>query len=318
MDGGEQFHMSERPPARPLPTPGEISRKFSGASDLVGISQVAGVWAGIISLILVTAWLGNLWLIPPAAILLAGLQHRFFTIYHELFHGCLTANVELGHFLGKYFAAYPSLSRYDGARQRHLDHHSNAASAEDPDRVSHCVDWRELAPLMFAIPFAVLRTIFGWAPFEPELQRVLSERNNTPYPFGPGEPVLIVAEALFIMACLGALCWMIGASPLWALLYHFTLVLLMGPLVVLRQWVEHYVEEDAGIDPKYLYVRSNCVERFLFSPMNFNYHGVHHYYPWIPHYKLPALQAYLLERGVTVSERSSYLQLLAGLPWKKN
>jgi fatty acid desaturase len=310
--------MNERLTIRPLPTPGEISREFSGASDLIGISQVIGVWAGIVSLVLVTAWLDSLWLIPPAALLLAGLQHRFFTIYHEAFHGCLTSNVELGHFLGKYFAAYPSLSRYDGARQRHLDHHSHAASGDDPDRVSHCVDWRELAPLMFAIPFAALRPILGWAPFDTELQRVLSERDNTPYPFAPNEPVGIVAEALLIMACLGALCWMIGANPLWALLYHITLVLVMAPVAVLRQWVEHNVGDDESVDPKYLYVRSNRLERFLFSPMNFNYHGVHHYYPWIPHYKLPALQTYLLQRGVAINERSSYLQLLAGLPWKKN
>jgi fatty acid desaturase len=301
-----------------LPTPGEISRTFAGTSDLIGISQVVGVWTGIILVISVTAWFGSLWLLPLAAIILAGFQHRFFTIYHESFHGCLTSNVELGHFLGKYFAAYPSLSRYDGARQRHLDHHSHAASANDPDRVSHCENWRELVPLMFVLPFAALRAIFGWAPFEIELQRVLAERNNTPYPFAPGEPVGIVAEALLIMACLGALCWMLGASPFWALLYHGTIVLVMGPLVVLRQWVEHYIDDDEGIDPKYLYVRSNRLERFLFAPMNFNFHGVHHYYPWIPHYKLPAVQAFLLERGVTINERSSYLQLIAGLPWRKN
>jgi fatty acid desaturase len=318
MGGCERFQMSERPISRALPTPGEISGKFSGASDMIGIFQIVGVWAGIIFLILVTAWLDRLWLIPLVALLLAGLQHRFFTIYHESFHGCLTSNVELGHFLGKYFAAYPSLSRYDSARQRHLDHHSHAASANDPDRVSHCVNWREMAPLMFAIPFAALRSILDWAPFETELQRVLSERDNTPYPFAPREPVGIVAEALLIMAGLGALCWVIGANPLWALLYHTTLVLVMAPVAVLRQWAEHYIGDEKSVDPKYLYVRSNRLERFLFSPMNFNYHGAHHYYPWIPHFKLPALQAYLLERGVAINERSSYLQLLAGLPWKKN
>jgi fatty acid desaturase len=309
--------MRETHAARSLPTPAEISRRFSGTSDLIGISQVVGVWLGIVLLISVTAWIGNFWLIPLAAILLAGLQHRFFTIYHESFHGCLTSNVELGHFLGKYFAAYPTLSRYDGARQRHIDHHSHAASTNDPDRVSHCENWRELVPLMFMIPFAVLRAIAGWAPFEAELQHVLSGRNNAPYPYASGEPARILAEAFVILVCLGALCWLIGANPLWALLYHATLLLIMSPVAVLRQWVEHYIDDHEDIDPKYLYVRSNHLERFLFAPMNFNFHGVHHYYPWIPHYKLPALQIYLLERGVTVNERSSYLQLIAGLPWKK-
>ena len=151
-----------------------------------------------------------------------------------------------------------------------------------------------------------------------ELQRVLAERDNSPYPFAPGERVGISVTALFILMALASLCWLIGANPLWALLYHGTLVMVMTPIVVVRQWVEHYNSDDESVDPKYFYVRSNPLELFLLAPMNFNYHGVHHYYPWIPYYRLPSLQAYLRERGIIITERPSYLGLIAGLPWKQS
>ena len=54
-------------------------------------------------------------------------------------------------------------------------------------------------------------------------------------------------------------------------------------------------------------------KRFFFSPMNFNFHGAHHFYPWIPHHNLPALQAYLAARGVGIVERPSYVGLIGRL-----
>jgi fatty acid desaturase len=58
--------------------------------------------------------------------LLVGFQHRLFTLYHEGIHGCLVRNAAVGNVLARFFAAYPSLTRYDGVRQRHIDHHLHA------------------------------------------------------------------------------------------------------------------------------------------------------------------------------------------------
>ena len=296
-----------------LPSPQEISKLFGSKNNVSGPLHLAATWAGILVTVLGVGCLGHWALYPVAALLLAGLQHRLFTLYHEAIHGCLVRNTGLGDVLGRFFAAYPSLTRYDGVRQRHIDHHLRAASREDPERVSHCENWRQLAPLMFPIPYALCRLIFRWAPFDAEFQRMMAERDNTPYPFAPGERTMISATMAGITAVLALLCWIIGGDPLAALLYPATLILLTNPVMVLRQWVEHHNLDRHDADPRYFYVRSNPIERFFFAPMHFNFHGAHHFYPWIPQYNLPALHAYLRDRGVEIHERSSYTAVIGQL-----
>src|SRR5437879_5476110 len=293
-----------------LPSPQEVSKLFGARSNVIGPLHLIGTWAGILLVILSAAYFRHWALFAIAALLLVGLQHRLFTIYHEGIHGALVQDASLGHVLARFFAAYPSLSRYEGVRQRHLDHHSRAASKEDPERVSHCENWRQLAPLMFPIPFALFRLVFGWAPFDAEFQRMMAERDNGPYPFAPGERTMISLTMVALVVILALLCWAVGGNPLAALLYPATLVVLTNPAMVLRQWVEHNNSDDEDADPRYFYVRSNPIERFFFSPMNFNFHGAHHFYPWIPHHNLPALQAYLAARGVGIVERPSYVSLI--------
>src|SRR5580704_3011931 len=116
-----------------LPSPQEISKLFGSKNNVSGPLHLAATWAGILVTVLGVGCLGHWALYPVAALLLAGLQHRLFTLYHEAIHGCLVRNTGLGDVLGRFFAAYPSLSRYDGVRQRHIDHHLRAASRADPE-----------------------------------------------------------------------------------------------------------------------------------------------------------------------------------------
>jgi len=169
---------------------------------------------------------------------------------------------------------------------------------------------------MFPIPLGVLGAVSGWTPFQQDINRVNEGRHNGPYPFTSGERNAIVGVALFIIAALSFLCWLAGGSPFWALLYHGTLIFCTMPLMVIRQWVEHFNADDEGRDPRYFHIRSNRFERFLLSPMNFCYHGAHHHYPWIAFYNLPDLQAYIAERGIKVSVRPSYLHAVRTLRWK--
>jgi fatty acid desaturase len=134
-----------------------------------------------------------------------------------------------------------------------------------------------------------------------------------PYPFAPGERTMISSTIVGVTLLLAVLCWTIGGNPFAALLYPATLTLLTTPVMVLRQWVEHYNFDRSDTDPRYFYVRSNPIERFFFSPMNFNFHGAHHFYPWIPQYNLPALHSHLADCGVEIHERSSYARVISQL-----
>jgi fatty acid desaturase len=296
-----------------LPSPQEISKLFGSKNNVSGPLHLAATWTGILLTILGTGYLRSWALFPVAALLLVGLQHRLFTIYHEGIHGCLVRNSRWGNVLARFFAAYPSATRYDGVRQRHIDHHLRAASREDPERVSHCENWRQLAGLMFPIPYALCRLIFRRAPFDAQFQQMMAQRDNTPYPFGRGERTMISATMAAITTILALMCWIIGGDPLAALLYPATLILITNPVMVLRQWVEHYNHDHDDTDPRYFYVRSNPVERFFFAPMHFNFHGAHHFYPWVPQYNLPALHAHLRDRGVQIHERSSYAGVIGQL-----
>jgi fatty acid desaturase len=299
--------------AASVPSPQEISKLFGEKNNVSGPCHLIATWAAIL-LVVIGASRCNAWpFFLAAAILLEGLQHRLFTLYHEGIHGCLVYNAAVGDFLARFFAAYPSLSRYQGVRQRHIDHHLHAACSQDPERVSHCRNWRQLAPLMFPIPFALLRTVFGWTPFEAEFREMMAERDNAPYPFAPGERSMICATMVAVTALLAVVCWLVGGNPAAALLYPATLILLTNPIMILRQWVEHYNFDHDEVDPRFFYVRSNAIERFFFSPMNFNFHGAHHFYPWIPQYNLPALHAYLTARGVAIEERPSYAGVIRQL-----
>ena len=296
-----------------MPSPQEITKRFGAKNNVSGPFHLIITWAGILLAILGAAYL-NVWpAFAVAALLLVGQQHRFFTVYHEAMHGCLVRNLAVGDVLARFLAAYPSLTRYNGVRQRHIDHHLHAASREDPERVSHCRNWRQLAPLMFPIPFAASRLIFGWTPYADEVRQMMADRDNSPYPFAPAERILISTTFAGVTLALAALCWIIGGNPIAALLYPATLILLTNPVMVLRQWVEHYNFDRSDADPRYFYVRSNPIERFFFSPMNFNFHGAHHFYPWIPQYNLPALHTYLADCGVEIHERSSYARVISQL-----
>ncbi len=190
-------------------------------------------------------------------------------------------------------------------RQRHLDPSLPRHHATRPGTRESLHQLARAGAAVFPVPLAVMRGILGWMPFEAEFRTVISGRDNKPYPFAARERLQITSIAVVILVGLAALCWSIGANPLWALLYHITLVFVMMPLVIIRQWVEHYNGDDHGIDARYFYVRSTPVERFLLSPMNFNFHGVHHHYPSIPYYNLPALQSYLA--GEALSPRAFQL-----------
>jgi fatty acid desaturase len=80
-----------------------------------------------------------------------------------------------------------------------------------------------------------------------------------------------------------------GYPTLYVTLWLLPLVTLAKTLTHLRNIARHAQIRDVG-DPelsRYRTTRVGPIERFLFAPMNFNYHAEHHFYPMIPWHNLP-------------------------------
>jgi fatty acid desaturase len=274
---------------------------------------VVFTWAGIIATLYGARRIGQWWAIPPALLILAALQHRFFTIYHEAFHGVLFRSKFWNREVAKWLAAYPSLVLYDNARRRHMAHHAYAATERDPERVSHLSSWRDLGPLLFPWPSIARSMLARWG---------LVARRSTPLLPGraewdAGEHTNRREQIELIVVQGGLFSGLFLAFGLWGLLYHTALLVMIRPtLETLRQWVEHYNGDLGASDPRYVVVTSNVLERFFLAPMHFNLHAAHHLNPKVPFHRLPDVQRLIDEHAPHLIRRTSYARVIMELPWR--
>ncbi|NOT53468.1 MAG: hypothetical protein HOP18_02575 [Deltaproteobacteria bacterium] len=267
---------------------------------------IATTWLGIFLTLSLTRWINHYLLIIPALLLVGAMQHRFFTIYHEAFHCTLFSNRQLNDWAGKWLAAYPSLVAYESARKRHLAHHAFATTAEDPERVSHIQDWRTMLSLMFPWPglaWSVLSE-FGLVAKHgvaaPEGRQSWDSVEQTK----KGEIVYILLLQTALLALL------LGLFGMWSGLYYVAFFAVSPFFTQVRQWGEHYGKAHGQqADPRYVHISPNFIERFFFSPMNFNYHAAHHLYPRVPYIHLPAVQRLIEKEAIAVIQRTGYIRL---------
>jgi fatty acid desaturase len=248
------------------------------------------------------------------ALIMGGFQHRLFTIYHEAFHSTLFASRKLNEFFGKWFGAYPALLPYANARKRHLAHHALTGTEQDPERTSHLRSWRSLLPLMCPWPLIILSVLA-------RLGLVKGSLGASKIP-GRAEWDSSGNSTLEELSCviltqMGMLVAFIYLFHWYGLLYHASLVLVNPVLGVLRQWVEHYNwDQMLNKDSRYVVITPNWPERFLFAPMNFNYHASHHLYPRVPFSNLPKVQRLVDAQYPNLIHRTGYLALIVKeLPW---
>jgi fatty acid desaturase len=290
----------------------EVLRACRNPSALASSVAVGLTWAGIWAVLLAAAAVDSLIFALPAVLLLGGLQHRFFTIYHDAFHRTLYGNRAVNDFVGRWFAAYPTLSRYDEPRNRHLAHHRWTATANDPEYVSDAQSWRELLPTLFPWPSMLLRMIRSF----------LAKPSPAPAPAATGQPaepagsfaqyrkslpellnICLTQIIILAVALLAGIGW-------WILLYWVALALVLPILTGVRQFVEHRPGHDAGADARYVVTQANWFERFFFAPMHFNLHEAHHRFPYISFCWLPTLQSQLLAARTGGVIHGSYCTVL--------
>lgn len=80
-----------------------------------------------------------------------------------------------------------------------------------------------------------------------------------------------------------------GNGWLYFVLWLIPLLTLAKTFTNMRNAVEHtaIVPDPHAPFARYRTILSPFVERFFFSPFNFNYHAEHHFYPGVPYHRLP-------------------------------
>jgi fatty acid desaturase len=262
---------------------------------------ILACWAGVATH---PAW----WTILPAIVLIGTRSYALFIIAHDGLHRRLFNGVRANDLFNDLciVGSFGAITRINN--RNHLSHHLHLGTEDDPDRYKYSC-------LNKATGLALLGYLIGAQVFV-SIYNVLFRRGARG---GEGEVKTqkpgYVARDLAILVGWQAALWTLGcffvgwwAVPLLWYLPFFAFALLGDNF---RTFAEHTViGADREVDEHRLvtYI-SNPIERIFFSPMNMNFHTVHHLWTSIPYYNLPKADAEIraMPASADLEWRKSYI-----------
>ncbi len=273
------------------------------------------LWASIITLwVCAVAWYSEStrWVATP---LMAVLLAWYMSFQHELIHGHPTANATVNRLLGLAPLAvwYP----FDTYRLDHLKHHEDAYLTEPGiDTESNYVTAEQAAD-MGAVAlwlYASQRTVLGRLTIGPAVV-IVSLVSKMVRRVASGDYAALGVWAIhlpLVALMLWALDEYTDISP-WT--YCFGMAYPALGLAMLRSLYEH----RPGPSPAHRTVINEAGLFWRLLYLNNNYHAVHHAYPELPWYRIPAAYAadrdgYLVRNGGF--RLPGYLWLVRNHAWK--
>jgi len=195
--------------------------------------------------------------------------------------------------------------------KNHLKHHHELATSSDPDRHKHAcfnkADPLETVGYLTGVRSALhtLADVYGGRSAR-EAKKAARAAVSTPKErYTPRDLAILIG---WQVALIGGLSWGIGywAYPALWLIPVFLFAYLADNF---RSFADHSQPEDDETADRHRLISylPNVVERILFSPMNMNYHAVHHLWTSIPYFNLP-----IADHEVRQSPAS------ASLEWRKS
>jgi len=233
--------------------------------------------------ICVTAFAGTigLWLAVPA---LAAILTLHSSLQHEVLHGHPLPSRRLSEAL-----VWPPLGLavpYQRFRELHLAHHRDA-SLTDPydDPETNYLDpavWARL-PALARGALSFNNTLLGRMLVGPAIGMAAFLHDDL-RAIRAGDAAIARVWALHGLGVAATLLWLVlaGTMPLWAYLLGAYLAM---SILKIRTFLEHQAHERAR--GRSVIIEDRGPLAFLF--LNNNYHAVHHAYPRVPWYRLPAL-----------------------------
>ncbi len=270
-----------------LPNRLELAAEFSAVSFGRSLFLITFDWALIFLSIGVATSYPGVFSFVCAQLVIAARQHSLFLTMHEATHYNICKNRKWNDHFSNFLAAWPvgfSTERY---RTRHWLHHRYLNTDKDPDWFRKKLDpsWQ----------FPMSKLDF-W-------------RHTLPHLLGKG-----VVEMSYALRGIG-----IRKSDLPLALPFYAVIaaaitLAGGWQAFLLYWVLPYgtilpflhrvrnASDHLGLPKTHLLngtrnVTGSRVGAFFFGPHNANLHLVHHVYPFVPWYRLPAVHSFLLQNA---------------------
>lgn len=279
-------------------------------------------------------WTGAWWVVLLAVPVIGARYYGLFILGHDGMHRRLFESRKLNDWWCDVFMLAPIGMVNHVNDRNHLAHHRYLATDRDPDLHKHaCFNKTNRSEYLafltgLASVIEVAKNLFWRWKHEPieDDHEPLVEAAKDPHSLrdllviGAWQAGLIVgltfiAAGLPRVSSLGDVWGVIragwwGYPVLWLLpVYAFAYL----PNLV-RAFLEHaHPEDDDKADEHRLMTYlSNPIERWFMSPMNMNYHVVHHLWPSIPYYNLPAADREIREKPEAdgLIWRGSYAQSL--------
>jgi fatty acid desaturase len=259
----------------------------------------AAIFAAWTAVALWTEW----WVVLLAIPVIGSRYYALFIIGHDGLHRRLFARRWVNDRYNDLFILGPIGAITHINDKNHLLHHRYLATDRDPDRTKHsCFNKTRLHEL-----FGYLT---GITSFVRSIKRVYFSRQPAQDGLAGDEHTLLDLAIVLAwqVVLVGGLTLAIGwwAFPvLWLVpVYVFTFL-----ADNFRTFAEHsHPAPDHLVDEHRLITfLSHPLERLFIAPMNMNYHAVHHLYPSIPYFHLPA-----------ADREARQMSAAAGLVWRQS
>ncbi|HVK19327.1 MAG TPA: fatty acid desaturase [Fimbriiglobus sp.] len=262
-------------------------RAFSTLRPAVAVRDAAWCWAGIVAAWTLVAYCPTWWAVLIALPVIGTRYHGLYIIGHDGLHRRVFESERWNDWFTDLFVLGPigAITRINN--RNHLTHHRHLCTPADPDRHKHGTAGKTTRS-------AVLGYLTGLTSAVRSAANVFLRRGAAPVSAQPTRPAGYTVRDLAIVlgwqaALFGGLTWAIGwwAYPVlwWLPVYTFTF---LGDNF--RTFCEHSQPEPDDLADRHRLITfdSHPLERLFVAPMNMNYHAVHHLWPSVPYYNLPA------------------------------
>lgn len=277
----------------------EAARRLSKVNNLRALLAIATQWIviGLASFAAVRS--GSIAVYILAVLVIATRQQALAALMHEATHGRLNSNKFANDLLANLFCAVPTglvLSRYS---DDHIHHHRAPNTNDDPYWVifqanprawswpkTRAAGWRLL--VSDGVGFNTLssgREIANWLPWRNHFST-----KTKPVPLTTMERILVYT----VYPATAALLIVTHAWLPFLILWIVPFLTVTQIFVRIRAISEHSALAATEGTEATRHVDAHWLEALTISPLNINYHLVHHLFPYIPFYNLPRMHSLLI------------------------
>jgi fatty acid desaturase len=288
--------------------PPELLAPLTALDDGRSLRALLPTLVALVAVPAVAAAVWTPWVVVPAILVIAALQHAMFVLVHEAAHYRLLSDRRANDAVGRALGALAGISMCT-YRVVHRLHHNHLYGDVDPDIALHGGYPRGRAYLLRKLAtdltgrtaWKTYRYFFGAPAANAETATAQRPLDDTPASLradAARDRRTVIAVQLALPLAALVLGGPAGLAK-YALLWLLPALTVLQALLRLRAIAEHGA--PAGYGSALVAARTNLagpLARAVLFPHHVGYHIEHHLYPAVPHYRLPELHALLRARGM--------------------